>query len=168
MLKPQGDTVKVILGPVQLTDIVRSGSFAMDAPLDLDKMIPYIYPDFPQPQDPAKPTNTASLPTPEDHWNRMIVVSHITRTGKWIPATMTRISADGERTRYQPHAAHLGASDPRTRHRARGFRGLRDLGEPPAHEPDQLGENEHGAAAEADHPHGAVRLPHRTAGDRTS
>jgi hypothetical protein len=100
MLKPQGDTVKVILGPVQLTDIVRSGSFAMDAPLDLDKMIPYIYPDFPQTQDPAKQTNTAGLPAPEDHWNRTIVVSRISPTGKWIPATMTKISADGERTRY--------------------------------------------------------------------
>ena len=38
MLKPQGDTVKVILGPVQLTEIVRSGSFAMDAPA---RKLPY-------------------------------------------------------------------------------------------------------------------------------
>jgi hypothetical protein len=101
MLKPQGDTVKVILGPVQLTEIVRSGSFAMDAPLDMDKMIPYVYPDFPQYAGPANHPNTAGLPAPEDHWNRTIVVSRITKTGKWIPATMTKITANGQRSRYQ-------------------------------------------------------------------
>jgi hypothetical protein len=101
MLKPQGDTVKVILGPVQLTEIIRSGSFAMDAPLDLDKMIPYVYPDFPQSADTPNHANTAGLPAPEDHWNRTIVVSRITKTGKWIPATMTKITANGQRSRYQ-------------------------------------------------------------------
>jgi hypothetical protein len=101
MLKPQGDTVKVILGPVQLTEIIRSGSFAMDAPLDLDKMIPYVYPDFPQSADASNHTSISGLPSAEDHWNRTIVVSRITKTGKWTPVTMTKIGADGERTRYQ-------------------------------------------------------------------
>jgi len=101
MLKPQGDTVKVILGPVQLTEIIRSGSFAMNAPLDLDKMIPYVYPDFPQSADTPNHANTAGFPAPEDHWNRTIVVSRITKTGKWIPATMTKITANGQRSRYQ-------------------------------------------------------------------
>lgn len=101
MLKPQGDTVKVILGPVQLTEIVRSGSFAMDAPIDMDKMIPYVYPDFPQSPETTKNPNIAGLPAPEDHWNRTIVVSRITKTGKWIPATMTKITANGQRSRYQ-------------------------------------------------------------------
>ncbi len=101
MLKPQGDTVKVILGPVQLTDIIRSGSFAMDAPLDMDKMIPYVYPDFPQSSDSPNQKNTAGLPAPEDHWNRTIVVSRIAKSGKWIPVTMTKIAANGQRNRYQ-------------------------------------------------------------------
>ena len=101
MLKPEGDTVKVILGPVQLTEIIRSGSFAMDAPLDLDKMIPYVYPDFPQAAEPPGHANTSGLPGPEDHWNRTIVVSRITKGGKWIPVTMTKIAADGQRNRYQ-------------------------------------------------------------------
>ena len=51
-LNRQGDTVKVILGPVQLTDVIRNGNFEMNENIDLNNMISYVAPDYPQPPDP--------------------------------------------------------------------------------------------------------------------
>ncbi|MBA3916008.1 MAG: hypothetical protein H0X25_19595, partial [Acidobacteriales bacterium] len=109
MLKPQGDTVAVILGPIQLTDVIRNGNFAMDAPLDMDKMIPYISADFPQPQDPADQDKKTNLSQREDEWkgwNKTVVVSRITRQGKWIPTAMTRTFADGHQENYERLGHH--------------------------------------------------------------
>lgn len=49
MLKRQGDTVQVILGPIQLTDVILNGSFAMNESLNFDTMLKYEAPDWPQP-----------------------------------------------------------------------------------------------------------------------
>jgi hypothetical protein len=46
-LTRSGDDVRVILGPVQLTDIVKQGNFAYDAPLDLNALTAVELPDFP-------------------------------------------------------------------------------------------------------------------------
>jgi hypothetical protein len=48
-LKKQGDTVTVILGPVQITDVIKNGSFAFDGPINLDNVIAYAAPDYPEP-----------------------------------------------------------------------------------------------------------------------
>jgi hypothetical protein len=109
MLKPQGDTVAVILGPIQLNDVIRNGSFAMDAPLDMDKMIPYISANFPEPQDPADQTNKSFLSQPDDQskgWNKTVVVSHVSRQGKWTPAAMTKTYADGRRQTFERIGHH--------------------------------------------------------------
>jgi hypothetical protein len=103
MLKPQGDTVAVILGPIQLTDVIKNGNFAMDSPLDIDKMTPYVSADFPQPQEAQDPKQTSELSPPDDPWkgwNKTVVISHISPSGKWTPATMTKISAHGNRETF--------------------------------------------------------------------
>jgi hypothetical protein len=46
-LKRQGDSVSVILGPIQLTDVIRNGSFEMHQDVDLNNMISYVAPDYP-------------------------------------------------------------------------------------------------------------------------
>ena len=60
-LKRQGDDVAVILGPIQLTDVIRKASIAMDAPIDLTNMLAYAAPDFPQPPDDAEQNKTSGL-----------------------------------------------------------------------------------------------------------
>src|ERR1039457_5117291 len=57
-LKRQGDTVSVILGPIQLTDVIRNGSFAMNQSVDLNNMISYVAPDYHQPPDTSEETKT--------------------------------------------------------------------------------------------------------------
>jgi hypothetical protein len=46
-LERHGDQVSAILGPVQLTDLVKRGKFAYDQPLDLSQAIAYAAPDYP-------------------------------------------------------------------------------------------------------------------------
>lgn len=48
-LKKQGGNVTVILGPVQITDVIKNGSFAFDGPINLDNVIAYAAPDYPEP-----------------------------------------------------------------------------------------------------------------------
>jgi hypothetical protein len=48
-LKKQGDSVTVILGPVQLGEVIKNGSFAYDGPINLDNVIAYSAPDYPEP-----------------------------------------------------------------------------------------------------------------------
>ena len=100
MLKRVGDDVQVILLPVQIHDLIARGSFAMDSDLDLSKAIPFVYPDFPQPQD--EQAGASPLPVPGvDQWKGTIVVSRVSKSGKWTPVNMTTVSADGERKRFQ-------------------------------------------------------------------
>ena len=47
-LKKEGDSVKAILGPIQLTDVIKNGKFKMDSPVTADNVISYVAPDFPQ------------------------------------------------------------------------------------------------------------------------
>ena len=42
-----GDDVRVILGPAQITDIIKKGNFAYDAPLDLNSLTAVEEPNFP-------------------------------------------------------------------------------------------------------------------------
>lgn len=62
-MKQSGATVTVVLGPIQLTDVIKKGKFGMDASIDVDKMIAYTAPDFPQPKEKTTPfaTTTSDL-----------------------------------------------------------------------------------------------------------
>lgn len=48
-LKKDGGNVTVILGPVQLNEIIKKGSFAYDGPINLDNVIAYAAPNYPEP-----------------------------------------------------------------------------------------------------------------------
>lgn len=40
-LKREGDSVKAILGPIQLTDVIKNGKFKMDSPISADNVISF-------------------------------------------------------------------------------------------------------------------------------
>jgi hypothetical protein len=113
-LKRQGDSVSVILGPVQLTDVIRNGSFEMNESVDLNNMISYVAPDYPQPPDTSAPPKTSfNLKTSPNHVNERMVLSRVSHAGKWTPASMVSSFADGRREsyyrtgrRWSPNRAH--------------------------------------------------------------
>ena len=104
-LNRQGDSVKVILGPVQLTDVIRNGNFQMNENIDLNNMISYVAPDYPQPPDPDQPKTSFNRQSSPDHMDERMVLSRVSRAGKWTPATMVRSFADGHRDSYY----HMGS-----------------------------------------------------------
>src|SRR5690348_5028763 len=60
-LERKASTVTAILGPVQVTDVVKNGRFIMNQPVDADKMITYIAPDYPGMNTDSGLTKSASL-----------------------------------------------------------------------------------------------------------
>lgn len=115
-LNRNGDSVKVILGPVQLTDVIRNGHFEMNEDIDLNNMISYVAPDYPQPPDPdakpGQPKTTSMRRVAPNHVDERMVLSQVSHSGKWTPTTMIRSFADGHREssyltgrRWSPNAA---------------------------------------------------------------
>jgi hypothetical protein len=89
-LNREGDNVKVILGPVQLTEVIKNGHFEMNESIDPSKMISYVAPDYPQapnPDEPAGPQKSSQLNQPGGDDAHM-VLAQMSRAGKWMPATM--------------------------------------------------------------------------------
>ncbi len=100
-LKKQGDSVKAVLGPIQLTDVIKNGKFKMDSPITADNMISYVAPDFPQepeahPEDKKSSSNSERGPRIE----RAVVVSRI-RNGVWTPMSVAESYSDGHRDTFQ-------------------------------------------------------------------
>ncbi|HEX3892088.1 MAG TPA: hypothetical protein VHZ28_09455 [Terracidiphilus sp.] len=122
-LNRQGDSVKVILGPVQLTDVIRNGNFQMNEKIDLNNMISYVAPDYPQPPDPDQPKTSFNRQPSPDHMDERMVLSRVSRAGKWTPATMVRSFADGHRDSYY----HIGSrwSSTRTHEQRTSSGGMR-------------------------------------------
>lgn len=119
-LNRQGNSVKVILGPVQLTDVIRNGHFEMNENVDLNNMISYVAPDYPQPSDPDQPKASLGGQISPDHVEERMVLSRLSRNGKWAPRAMVRSFADGHReSSYQagrhwsPTGAHTQRLAPR-------------------------------------------------------
>ncbi len=54
-LKTSGDVITVVLGPVQLTEVIKKGKFAMNEPIDVSNMVAYTAPNFPQPTETTQP-----------------------------------------------------------------------------------------------------------------
>src|SRR5581483_11181365 len=100
-LKKEGGSVKAILGPIQLTDVIRNGKFKMDSPVSAENMISYVAPDFPREPDPQPHTKTTSRfePNPE-HVERAVVVSLIDK-GVWTPMSVAQTYPDGKRASFQ-------------------------------------------------------------------
>jgi len=100
-MKREGDDVKAILGPIQLNNVIRNGSFAMDSPIDLKNVLIFTAPDMPEPREVAEQKNTSSVHKPWDGWNKTVVISRVSKNGKRTPVSMSRIYADGRQESYQ-------------------------------------------------------------------
>jgi hypothetical protein len=100
-LKREGDSVKAILGPIQLTDVIKNGKFKMDAPISADNMISYVAPDFPQEPD-QQPENQKSSQDWREHpeMERAVVVSRV-QDGVWTPMAVAETYSDGRRVTFQ-------------------------------------------------------------------
>ncbi len=100
-LKKDGDSVKAILGPIQITDVIKNGKFKMDSPIAADNMISYVAPDFPQEPD-AQPEDKKSSRNLESgpRIDRAVVVSRI-RNGVWTPISVAESYSDGHRDTFQ-------------------------------------------------------------------
>ena len=96
-----GDQVSAILGPVQLTDLVKQGKFMYDQPLDLNSAIAIAAPDYPGAVNSTAMQNRT--PGPQSsieggsgtwHVAEYYVVSD---TGEWTP--MKTVTGSGARVR---------------------------------------------------------------------
>ena len=100
-LKKEGDSVKAVLGPIQLTDVIKNGKFKMDSPVTADNMISYVAPDFPQePEAHPEDTKRSSNLEGGSRIERAVVVSRI-RNGVWTPTSVAETYPDGHRATFQ-------------------------------------------------------------------
>ena len=118
-IKRSGDTATVIMGPVQLTDVIRNGDFAMDQAIDMNNMISYVAPDYPEPPDTGDDKKSTSKNESPDHVDEQFILSRVSTSGKWTPDSMLRKFADGRRVRYRregrkwtPDALHTAQFSP--------------------------------------------------------
>ena len=112
-LRRDGDSVTAFLAPVQLTDVIKNGHFAMSQPVDVNNIIPYVAPDFPQPPEELTEGNTSQFiepDNPDDHHFREAVVVSRVEHGKWTPISMAQTYADGRRITYQKHGSRWSAN----------------------------------------------------------
>jgi hypothetical protein len=104
-----GDDVRVVLGPVQLTDLFAKAHLAVDQPIDLTKAVAIAAPDFPNPTpepsgspsaEPsvapspgASPTNTGYAPRA-----RLVSMTYslVSPDGMWRPFRAVRYDARGD------------------------------------------------------------------------
>lgn len=100
-LKKEGNSVKAILGPIQLTDVIKNGKFKMDSPISVDNVISYVAPDFPQEAD-AQPENKKSSMNSGGgpQIERAVVVSRV-RGAIWTPISVAETYSDGRRDTFQ-------------------------------------------------------------------
>jgi hypothetical protein len=91
-----GDQVSALLGPVQLTDLVKRGKFSYHQPLDLSQAIAYVAPDYPGAVNSdmlqsAAPKAQSGLRGGSGGWHvgQYYVVSD---SGVWTPMTTVRAS----------------------------------------------------------------------------
>jgi hypothetical protein len=100
-MKREGGEVKVILGPIQLTDVINKGEFAMNAPIDMNNVLVITAPDMPEPKEVEQKQNASAPYRPWAGWNKTVVVSRVSTKGKWTPVSMAKTFADGRQASYQ-------------------------------------------------------------------
>ncbi|MGH7621680.1 MAG: hypothetical protein ACREMU_05020, partial [Gemmatimonadaceae bacterium] len=96
-----GNDVSVYLGPVALTDVIKRGRFAMEQPIDPDKIISYVAPEYPGSKDSAD-IKSAMLNGPRRRGEETVVVSAVSH-GKWTPVSMSHTDGEGRRATYRRH-----------------------------------------------------------------
>lgn len=108
-LKKVGGSVTVVLGPIQLTDVIKNGKFTMDQAISADEMISYVAPDFPQPPEGhPEEKKTASSKASGDaapRVERAMVVSRV-QGGVWTPMSVAETYSDGSRVTFQKIGNH--------------------------------------------------------------
>jgi hypothetical protein len=108
-LKKNGASVTAVLGPIQLTDVIKNGKFTMDQAISADDMISYVAPDFPQPPEGhPEEKKTASSKASGDAASRVeraMVVSRV-QGGVWTPMSVAETYSDGRRVTFQKIGNH--------------------------------------------------------------
>ena len=102
-LKREGGSVTATLAPIQLTDVIKNGSFAMSQAITTDNMISYAAPDFPQEPEkqPEEKKSSYNIDEgPNDRAVQTMVLSNV-KNGKWTPTSVAQTYADGRRVTYQ-------------------------------------------------------------------
>ncbi|HEY1655264.1 MAG TPA: hypothetical protein VGF86_09140 [Candidatus Tumulicola sp.] len=119
-----GNDVRVVLGPVQITDVFQKAHFVLDQPLDLTKVIAVAAPDFPNPTPPPaeSPAPSSGVPVPagapsespsplssptstgDASRPRLVAMTYslVSPDGKWRPFRAMTFDARGA-----PHRARL-------------------------------------------------------------
>jgi hypothetical protein len=94
-----GNNVSVVLGPVQLNELVKEGNFAYDQPLDLNNAIAVVAPDYPAAlgskalqQEIKSPSTTSRNEAPQGY-RRSVSYYVVSNDGKWTP--MRTVTAGG-------------------------------------------------------------------------
>jgi hypothetical protein len=93
-----GNSVSVVLGPVQLNELVKEGNFAYNQPLDLNNAIAVVAPDYPGAlgskalQDEMQKPSTTSSNIPHSY-QRSVNYYVVSNDGKWTP--MHTVTAGG-------------------------------------------------------------------------
>lgn len=97
-----GDDVRVVLGPVQLTDLFSKAHIAVDQPIDLTKAIAVAAPDFPNPTPEPSPDTSASpesspASTSYDPRARLVSMTYslVSPDGMWRPFRAVKYDAHG-------------------------------------------------------------------------
>ena len=87
-----GSSVSVVLGPVQLNELVKEGNFAYNQPFDLNNAIAVVAPDYPGAlgskalqQEMQKPSTTARNDGPRHSYRRSVSYYVVSDQGKWTP-----------------------------------------------------------------------------------
>ena len=89
-----GDELKMILGPVQITDVIKKGHFVYDQPIDLNNFVAVAAPDYPgAPDSKAAQQMKASGQTSSLHERPSVEYAIVTPSGEWKP--MTTVSPVG-------------------------------------------------------------------------
>jgi hypothetical protein len=88
-------------------------------------MISYVAPDYPQPPDPDQPKTSFNRQPLPDHMDERMVLSRVSRAGKWTPATMVRSFADGHRDSYYHLGSRWSSTRAYTQRTSSGGMGLR-------------------------------------------
>ena len=102
-LRRDGGNVTATLAPIQLTDVIKNGSFAMSQAITTDNMISYVAPDFPQEPEKQPEVQKSSYyidEGPNDRAVQTMVLSNV-KNGKWTPTSVAQTYADGRRVTYQ-------------------------------------------------------------------
>lgn len=112
-----GSDVRVVLGPVQITDVFQKAHFVFDQPIDLTKAIVVSAPDFPNPTPPPPASSSAPSASPspsplgsptstgDARRPRLVAVTYslVSPDGRWRPFRSVAFDARGaaHRTRLQ-------------------------------------------------------------------